>query len=47
MGQYYLIANMDKKEVMCIDGRFPGMKLLEIACSDTDSAAIVNQTADK
>ena len=47
MGQYYLIANMDKKEVLCINGRFPGMKLLEIAYSDTDSIAIVNQIAEK
>lgn len=46
MGQYYLIANMDKREVLCLDGRFPGMKLLEIACSKTDSNAVINQIAE-
>ncbi len=45
MGQYYLVANMDKKEVLCINGRFPGMKLLEIAINKEDSLAILNQAA--
>lgn len=42
MGQYYLIANMDKKEVLTLEGRFPGMKLLEIADDTKTSIAITN-----
>ena len=45
MGQYYLAANMDKKEVLCVNGRFPGMKLLEIAINEENSLAILNQAA--
>ena len=45
MGQYYLAANMDKKEVLCVNGRFPGMKLLEIAINKENSLAILNQAA--
>ena len=31
MGQYYLVANMDKKEVLCIDDKIIGGKLIEIS----------------
>ena len=47
MGQYYLIANMDKKEVLTIDGCFPGMKLLEIADNINTSLAVTNILAEK
>lgn len=47
MGQYYLIANMDKKEVLTLEGRFPGMKLLEIADDTKTSIAITNIIAEK
>ena len=45
MGQYYTVANMDKKEVLCINEKFIGGKLLEIAETTTDSLAILNQIA--
>ena len=45
MGQYYTVANMDKKEVLCIEGQFIGGKLLEIAETASDSLAILNQIA--
>lgn len=45
MGQYYLVANMDKKEVLCVNGRFPGMKLLEIALNKEVALAILNRAA--
>ena len=45
MGQYYTVANMDKKEVLCIEGKFIGGKLLEIAETASDSLAILNQIA--
>lgn len=45
MGQYYTVANMDMKEVLCIEGKFIGGKLLEIAETASDSFAILNQIA--
>ncbi len=45
MGQYYLVANMDKQEVLTVNGRFPGMKLLEIATNESNSLAILNLAA--
>ena len=45
MGQYYLVANMDKREVLQVKGRFPGKKLLEIAETAIASQAILNQLA--
>ena len=45
MGQYYTVANMDKKEVLCMNGHFIGGKLLEIAETASDSLAILNQIA--
>ncbi len=45
MGQYYTVANMDKKEVLCVEGKFIGGKLLEIAETAEDSLAILNQIA--
>ncbi len=45
MGQYYTVANMDKKEVLCIEGKFIGGKLLEISETASDSLAILNQIA--
>lgn len=36
---------MDKREVMQVNGRFPGMKLLEIAETKDDSVAILNMIA--
>ena len=45
MGQYYTVANMDKKEVLCVKGKFIGGKLLEIAKTATECFAILNQIA--
>ena len=45
MGQYYTVANMDKKEVLCVEGKFIGGKLLEIAETATECFAILNQIA--
>ena len=45
MGQYYTVANMDKKEVLCVNGEHIGGKLLEIAETESDSLAILNQIA--
>ena len=45
MGQYYVIANMDKKEALCLDGRYPGMKLMEISLQKDASRALLNQFA--
>ena len=45
MGQYYTIVNMDKKEVLCIEGKFIDGKLLEIAETASNSLAILNQLA--
>lgn len=45
MGQYYLVANMDKHEVLCIDGKDISGKLLEIAESKPCSLAVLNQIA--
>ena len=45
MGQYYTVANMDKREVLCIEGKFIGGTLLEIAETASDSLAILNQIA--
>lgn len=46
MGQYYTVANMDKKEVLCIEGKFIGGKLLEISETASNSLAILNQIAE-
>ncbi len=45
MGQYYTLANMDKKEVLTIEGKFIGGKLIEIAQTEAYSRAILNQIA--
>lgn len=45
MGQYYTVANMNKKEVLCIDGKFIGGKLLEISETQAECRAIINQIA--
>lgn len=45
MGQYYILANMDKKEVLTIDGKLIIGKLLEISQTETESRAILNQIA--
>lgn len=45
MGQYYTVANMDKKEVLCVEGKFIGGKLLEIAETATECFVILNQIA--
>lgn len=46
MGQYYLIANMNKRELLCVNGKHPGLKLLEIAANKNDSLALINQMAE-
>ena len=45
MGQYYIAANIDKRESITINGRYPGMKLLEIAEGTIESRAIINMIA--
>ncbi len=45
MGQYYVLANMDKREVLTIDGKLLGGKLLEISQTETEYRAILNQIA--
>ena len=47
MGQYYIIANIDKKESITINGRYPGMKLLEIAEGTIESRAVMNIIAER
>lgn len=45
MGQYYLAVNVDKKEMLCIDGKKIGGKLVEIAFNKKECSAILNQIA--
>lgn len=45
MGQYYYVANLDKMEVLCVDGTYNLGKLLEIAEKKDVSLAILNQMA--
>lgn len=45
MGQYYLVANIDKRERLCINGKKIGGKLMEIALERESVNAILNQMA--
>ena len=47
MGQYYNVVNLDKKEVLLVEGKHPGRKLLEIAETKTESLGILNQIAEQ
>ncbi|MGB4090940.1 MAG: hypothetical protein WBK46_03220 [Ruminococcus flavefaciens] len=47
MGQYYYIANMDKKEYLLVNRRAPGRKLLEIAMDRNAAQAILNRIAEE
>lgn len=45
MGQYYYAANLDKMEVLCVDGTSHLGKLMDIAEGRRASFAILNQMA--
>jgi len=47
MGQYYVVANLDKREILTVNGTLPGQKLMEIAQIDIESRAVLNQIAEK
>lgn len=47
MGQYYIIANMDKKEVMTLKGRLQEKKLMEMALDKTVVSGIMNLLTGK
>ena len=47
MGQYYVVANLDRREILTANGTLPGQKLMEIAQIDIESRAVLNQIAEK
>lgn len=46
MGQYYLVVNIDKREVLAADEKLIAGKLLEIAESKEKSCALMNMLAE-